>query len=116
MFTPRFSNDTSARDAFKPQFTSTQSVDSPVEEDAPHALGGDLKEPAKDANARDDPKLYYYWVHILELEKEKSHDKQKAAAKDVEKDGKMIDSLREVQCDMIRHVARRTQGFATQGS
>ncbi|KAJ7786002.1 chromatin remodeling complex protein [Mycena metata] len=101
VFPPKYSNDTSARDAHKPNAASS-SV-SPIEdEDPPHVLGGDLKEPAKDANARDDPKLYYYWVHILELEKEKSHDKQKAsAAKNAEKDGKMIDSLREVQCDMM---------------
>ncbi|KAJ6604346.1 chromatin remodeling complex protein [Mycena vulgaris] len=101
VFPPKYSNDTSARDAHKPNAASS-SV-SPIEdEDPPHMLGGDLKEPVKDANARDDPKLYYYWVHILELEKEKSHDKQKAtAAKNAEKDGKMIDSLREVQCDMM---------------
>ncbi|KAJ7666415.1 ATP-utilizing chromatin assembly and remodelling N-terminal-domain-containing protein [Mycena rosella] len=101
VFPPKYSNDTSARDAHKPNAASS-SV-SPIEdEDPPHALGGDLKEPVKDANARDDPKLYYYWVHIIELEKEKSHDKQKAtAAKNAEKDGKMIDSLREVQCDMM---------------
>ncbi|KAJ7783454.1 chromatin remodeling complex protein [Mycena maculata] len=101
VFPPKYSNDTSARDAHKPNAASS-SV-SPIEdEDPPHVLGGDLKEPVKEANARDDPKLYYYWVHILELEKEKSHDKQKAtAAKNAEKDGKMIDSLREVQCDMM---------------
>ncbi|KAJ7462685.1 chromatin remodeling complex protein [Mycena galericulata] len=101
VFPPKYSNDTSARDAYKPNAASS-SV-SPIEdEDPPHVLGGDLKEPVKEANARDDPKLYYYWVHILELEKEKSHDKQKAtAAKNAEKDGKMIDSLREVQCDMM---------------
>ncbi|KAJ7130061.1 chromatin remodeling complex protein [Mycena crocata] len=101
VFPPKYSNDTSARDAHKPNAASS-SV-SPIEdEDPPHALGGDLKEPVKEANARDDPGLYYYWVHILELEKEKSHDKQKAtAAKNAEKDGKMIDSLREVQCDMM---------------
>ncbi|KAJ6574807.1 chromatin remodeling complex protein [Mycena capillaripes] len=102
VFPPKYSNDTSARDAHKPNAAASSSV-SPIEdEDPPHALGGDLKEPVKDANARDDPKMYYYWVHILELEKEKSHDKQKAsAAKNAEKDGKMIDSLREVQCDMM---------------
>ncbi|KAJ7139826.1 ATP-utilizing chromatin assembly and remodelling N-terminal-domain-containing protein [Mycena epipterygia] len=101
VFPPKYSNDTSARDAHKPNAASS-SV-SPIEdEDPPHALGGDLKEPVKDANSRDDPKLYYYWVHIVELEKEKSHDKQKStAAKNAEKDGKMIDSLREVQCDMM---------------
>ncbi|KAJ7102222.1 chromatin remodeling complex protein [Mycena belliarum] len=101
VFPPKYSNDTSARDAFKPNIASSSA--SPVEdEDPPHSLGGDLKEPVKDANARDDPNLYYYWVHIIELEKEKSHDKQKStAAKNAEKDGKMIDSLREVQCDMM---------------
>ncbi|KAJ7630650.1 chromatin remodeling complex protein [Roridomyces roridus] len=103
VFPPKYNNDTEARDAHKPN-TAASSSASPDEneEDPPHNISGDLKEPAKDANAKDDPKLYYYWVHILELEKEKSHDKAKAtAAKNAEKDGKMIDSLREVQCDMM---------------
>ncbi|KAJ6519530.1 chromatin remodeling complex protein [Mycena sanguinolenta] len=100
VFPPKYSNDTSARDAHKPSTNGASSSVLPLEEEAPpHILTGDLKEPAKDANARDDPKLYYYWVHVLELEKDKAHDKQKANA--VDKDGKMIDSLREVQCDMM---------------
>ncbi|KAF7339722.1 Chromatin remodeling complex protein [Mycena sanguinolenta] len=100
VFPPKYSNDTSARDAHKPSTNGASSSVLPLEEEAPpHVLTGDLKEPAKDANARDDPKLYYYWVHVLELEKDKAHDKQKANAAD--KDGKMIDSLREVQCDMM---------------
>ncbi|KAJ7293282.1 chromatin remodeling complex protein [Mycena rebaudengoi] len=101
VFPPKYSDDTSARDAHKPNAASS-SV-SPIEdEDPPHCLSGDLKESVKEVNERDDPRKYYYWVHILELEKEKSHDKQKAtAAKNAEKDGKMIDSLREVQCDMM---------------
>ncbi|KAJ7275336.1 chromatin remodeling complex protein [Mycena haematopus] len=99
VFPPKYSNDTSARDAHKPTNGASSSVASLEDEAPPHVLSGDLKEPAKDANARDDPKLYYYWVHVLELEKDKSHDKQKANA--AEKDGKMIDSLREVQCDMM---------------
>src|SRR5438046_2857012 len=46
-----------------------------------HKIGGDLKIPTKDANAQDDPTGYLYWVCILELEKERSHEKGKAAAK-----------------------------------
>lgn len=67
-------------------------------------IGGDLKIPAKDANAQDDPALYFYWVHILELEKDKSHDKkQGGAAKPTDKDGTMVGSLMEVQCGMMRY-------------
>jgi len=74
-----------------------------LEDDAPHVLGGDLKVPAKDAIAQDNPALYFYWVHILELEKEKSHDKSKGASKSSDKDSKMVGSLMEVQCGMMRY-------------
>ena len=61
-----------------------------------------MKIPVKDANARDDPMLYYYWVHVMELEKDKSHSKDKTAAREAEKDAKLIGSVMEVQCAMMR--------------
>ncbi|KAJ7071546.1 ATP-utilizing chromatin assembly and remodelling N-terminal-domain-containing protein [Mycena amicta] len=99
VFTPKYNQDTTARDTYKPSTPGGKSSEFPEGEDPPHAITGDLKEPAKDANARDDPKLYYYWVHILEFERGKG-DSAKAAAKDSE-NGKMIDSIREVQCEMM---------------
>jgi hypothetical protein len=74
-----------------------------LEDDAPHVIGGDLKIPTKDAIVQDNPALYFYWVHILELEKDKSHDKSKGASKSSDKDGKMVGSLMEVQCGMMRY-------------
>ncbi|KAF7319950.1 hypothetical protein MKEN_00778800 [Mycena kentingensis (nom. inval.)] len=98
VFPPKFASDTAARDAYKPSAAGAKSAEFADNDEAiPHAIEGDLKEDAKEANARDDPKQYYYWVHILEVDRDK--EKSKAAAK--EDNGKMIDSLREVQCEMM---------------
>jgi bromodomain adjacent to zinc finger domain protein 1A len=100
VYPPKYSSDARARDAHK---DSPSSSTSSLEDDAPHILGGDLKIPTKDAIAQDNPALYFYWVHILELEKDKSHDKSKGASKSSDKDGKMVGSLMEVQCGMMRY-------------
>lgn len=101
VYPPKYSSDARARDAHKD--SSSSSTSSSLEDDAPHVIGGDLKIPTKDANVQDNPTLYFYWVHILELEKDKSHDKNKSAARSTEKDGKMVGSLMEVQCGMMRY-------------
>ncbi|KAM6498263.1 chromatin remodeling complex protein [Amanita muscaria] len=98
VYPPKYSSDEKARDAHKdPSSSSASSLDDEV----PHVIGGDLKIPIKDANARDDPMLYYYWVHLLELEKDKSHSKDKTAAREAEKDVRLLGSVMEVQCDMM---------------
>ncbi|KAF8898556.1 chromatin remodeling complex protein [Infundibulicybe gibba] len=97
VYPPKYSADPTARDAHKDEASSSAST---LDEEAPHSIGGDLKVQAKDAIARDDPSLYYYWVHILELEKDKSHDK-KQSTKSADVDGKMIGSLMEVRCGMM---------------
>ncbi|KAF9458184.1 chromatin remodeling complex protein [Collybia nuda] len=99
VYPPKYSSDARARDAHKDSASSSTS--SSLEDDAPHIIGGDLKVPTKDANVQDNPTLYFYWVHILELEKDKSHDKNKNATRTTEKDGKMVGSLMEVQCGMM---------------
>lgn len=99
VYPPKYSSDEKARDAHKDPSSSSASS---LEDEALHVIGGDLKIPVKDANARDDPMLYYYWVHILELEKDKSHSKDKTAAREAEKDAKLIGSVMEVQCPMMR--------------
>ena len=66
-----------------------------------HKIGGDLKMPAKEALARDDPLKYLYKVQILEEQHERSHDKGKAAVKDK---AKWTGSLMDVQCSAMRFV------------
>ena len=64
-----------------------------------HQLEGDLKVPAKEANAKDDPAKYFYKVQILEEQNEKSHEKSKIPAKER---AKYNGSLMEVQCQVMR--------------
>jgi hypothetical protein len=64
-----------------------------------HNLSGDLKIPAKDVNAKDDPAKYFYKVQILEEQNDKSHEKSKTTAKDR---AKWNGSLMEVQCNVMR--------------
>jgi bromodomain adjacent to zinc finger domain protein 1A len=72
------------------------------DDEAPvHPVSGDLKIPAKDLNAKDDPTKYFYWVRVQEPEKEKSHEK-KSAAKAAGKGGELSGSLMEVQCNVMR--------------
>jgi hypothetical protein len=68
----------------------------------PHKIGGDLKVPTKDAHAKDDPTKYYYAVQILELEREKSHEKNKSA-KVAGKESNQTGSTMEVQCSVMRY-------------
>lgn len=97
VYPPKYSSDMGARDAHKESSSSSTST---LEDDVPHIIGGDLKIPTKDALAQDSPNLYFYWVHILELEKDKSHEKKQATPKNADKDGK-VGSLMEVQCGMM---------------
>jgi len=96
VYPPKYSTDAQARDAHK----GTSSTGSPLDDEKPHNIEGDLKIPVKDVNSKDDPNLYYYWVHILEMERDKN-DKNKAAKS--EESAKMIGSLMEVQCGRMRY-------------
>ncbi|THU94815.1 chromatin remodeling complex protein [Dendrothele bispora CBS 962.96] len=91
VYPPKYSTDPQARDAHK----GTSSSRSTIDDEKSHNIEGDLKIPVKDVNAKDDPNLYYYWVHILEMERDKN-DKNKAAKS--EESAQMIGSLMEVQC------------------
>jgi bromodomain adjacent to zinc finger domain protein 1A len=72
------------------------------ERDLPiHPIGGDLKIPAKETAAKDDPTRYYYWVEVLEPEKERSHEKGKLAVKYSVK-GELSGSFMEVRCGVMR--------------
>lgn len=96
VYPPRFSSDQQARDAFKDTDPSDQTLD----EEQSHLVGSDLSIPIQDANTQDSPELYYYWVHIRELEKDKG-EKAKAS-KTIEKDTKVIGSVMECQCNTLR--------------
>ncbi|KAG9314516.1 chromatin remodeling complex protein [Chiua virens] len=63
-----------------------------------HKIGGDLKIPAKEAQAKDDPLQYTYHVQILEEPHDKSHEKGKSAPKDK---GQWSGRLVEVQCNIM---------------
>ncbi|KJA26175.1 hypothetical protein HYPSUDRAFT_133617 [Hypholoma sublateritium FD-334 SS-4] len=96
VYPPKYNADPKARDAHMDASSS-----SALDEDPPHVIGGDLKVPSKDAFANDDPTLYYYWVHLTELERDKSHEKGKSSAKVTDQDKRLVGSLIEVQCGMM---------------
>lgn len=118
VFPPKVSTDVVAPTAVSPSkqastSTSPTSDLSPMSEDEPHnihKLGGDLKVPAKDVNAKDDPAKYFYKVQILEEQNEKSHEKSKTTAKDR---AKWSGSLMEVQCSVMRYDILDFSLFAT---
>ena len=68
----------------------------------PHVIGGDLNVHASQAQIQDNPTLYYYWVFLTELERDKSHEKGKSSVKITENDKKLVGSLIEVHCGMMR--------------
>ena len=68
-------------------------------------IAGDLKIPVKEVNAMDDPTKYYYGVQLLELEKDKGHDKSRSASKSAVKEGERTGSITEVQCHAMRYVS-----------
>jgi bromodomain adjacent to zinc finger domain protein 1A len=81
--------------------TSTKPYSQPtVDLKTLHNVMGDLKVPAKEAMANDDPAKYTYKIQIIEEEKEKS-DKNKAHAKDASK-SKWNGSLMDVQPSSMR--------------
>ncbi|KAJ3758377.1 chromatin remodeling complex protein [Lentinula raphanica] len=96
VYPPKYSTDVAARDANKPDAEGAeQGAPRPIDIEEPHQIYGDLKTPVKEVNARDDPFLYYYWVLLTDLERDKS-DKNKSGKPS---DGsEMVGSLMEVQC------------------
>lgn len=99
VYPPKYNDDPKARDAhMDPTATST------LDDDPPHVIGSDLKIPITESIARDDPALYYYWVYLTELERDKSHEKGKSTSKPTENDKKLVGSLIEVTCKKMRHV------------
>ncbi|KIK71184.1 hypothetical protein GYMLUDRAFT_33320 [Collybiopsis luxurians FD-317 M1] len=97
VYPPKYSYDVAARDANKPDAEKAfdESSSRPIDNEEPHQIFGNLNIPVKEVNARDDPFLYYYWVYITELERDKG-DKGKSTKTPDGTD--MVGSLMEVQC------------------
>ncbi|ESK98367.1 ddt domain protein [Moniliophthora roreri MCA 2997] len=91
VYPPKYHHDSKARD----QYLQEQEKDEVV-----HAIDGDLKIPIKDVVARDDPHMYYYWVQILEPEKDRNDKAKGGTTKQPETkdDTTVVGSLMEVQC------------------
>lgn len=99
VYPPKYNADPKARDAHIDPSSSSN-----LDEDPPHIIGGDLKTPNQEAIAKDNPALYYYWVYLTELERDKSHEKGKATTKITDNDKKLVGSLIEVTCKMMKYV------------
>lgn len=99
VYPPKYSFDVKARDAHKDTPSSSHLS---LANDPPHVIGGDLRIPTKEATAKDNPSMYYYWVHVTELEKDKSHEKGKSSVKNNDKESNLVGSLIEVQCGIMR--------------
>jgi len=70
-----------------------------------HVVGSNLGIPLTDANQRDDPELYYYWIYILEFEKEKGEKGKKEVMPQV------IGSTMECHCRIMRYLCQSPQHF-----
>ena len=98
VFPPKYSSNVDARDAIGKGEASSSALE---EEGPPHTIGGDLSIPVKDSVAKDDPCSYFYWVTLLELERDPNNRRSKAPPP--QKDDQMIGSVMEVQCGMMRY-------------
>ncbi|KAI5835871.1 hypothetical protein K523DRAFT_359692 [Schizophyllum commune Tattone D] len=96
VFPPKYSSNVDARDAIGKGEASSSALE---EEGPPHTIGGDLSIPVKDSVAKDDPCSYFYWVTLLELERDPNNRRSKAPPP--QKDDQMIGSVMEVQCGMM---------------
>lgn len=86
-------------DTEKQASTSTSPpVCTPEESTQIHKIGGDLKIPAKEALALDDPLKYLYKVQILEEQHDRSHEKGKLSLKEKVK---WSGSVMDVQCTVM---------------
>ncbi|KAI0053291.1 chromatin remodeling complex protein [Auriscalpium vulgare] len=97
VFPPRV-NSSMAVDDHRP-VASTSALPPPNASRPVHMIGGDLKVPAKEVNAADDPVKYLYKVQILEEEKSDGRDKHPASAKELR--AKWSGSLMDVQCAVM---------------
>lgn len=75
-----------------------------------HKIGGDLKIPAKESVARDDPLRYSYKVQILDEQHDRSHEKGKLSLKEKVK---WSGSLMDVQCTAMRCVSVAFTSYAS---
>lgn len=88
VYPPRFNSDEQRRDAYEDP--SLNRLDEET-----HVLGADLNIPLAESNQKDDPELYYYWIYILEFEKEKGEKGKKEIVP------KVIGSTMECHCGIM---------------
>lgn len=93
VYPPRFKSDEQRKDTYD------ESSLNHMDEEA-HVIGSDLGIPLPDANQRDDPELYYYWIYILEFEKEKGEKGKKEVMPQV------IGSTMECHCRIMRYLCQ----------
>ena len=93
VYPPKYNADPKARDAHMDNPSSSS-----LDDDPPHLVGCDLKISNEEAIVNDNPALYYYWVYLTELERDKSHEKAKTSMNDKP----LVGSLIEVSCKTMR--------------
>ncbi|TRM65788.1 ATP-utilizing chromatin assembly and remodelling N-terminal-domain-containing protein [Schizophyllum amplum] len=96
VFPPKYSSNVEARDHLGKADASSSTLE---EEGPPHLIGGDLSIPVNQTLAKDDPCSYFYWVTLLELERDPNS--RRAKAPPPPKDDQMLGSVMEVQCGMM---------------
>lgn len=91
---------------YPPKFSEVEDRDkfqdhnlSDLDDENPHSAGGDLRISLQESIELDGPERYFYWVKLLEVEKDKGHEKGKGKSDRV--DGKLVGSLVEVQSPMM---------------
>ena len=100
VFLPRFNVKVNGESTDSAPVASTSSIPHPNDQCTPHQIHGDLKIPAKEVNAGDDPVQYLYKVQILEEEKPEGRDKHTASTKEAR--AKWNGSIMEVRCNVMR--------------
>ena len=100
VFLPRLSVKVNGESTDAAPVASTSSSPHANDQHNPHQIHGDLKIPAKEVNAADDPGKYLYKVQILEEEKPEGRDKHTASTKEAR--AKWTGSIMEVRCNVMR--------------
>jgi hypothetical protein len=103
VFLPRLNVRVNGESTDAAPVASTSSSPHANDQRAPHQIHGDLKIPAKEVNAADDPGKYLYKVQILEEEKPEGRDKHTASTKEAR--AKWNGSIMEVRCNVMRWVS-----------
>ncbi|KAF8271339.1 chromatin remodeling complex protein [Lactarius quietus] len=99
VFLPRLNAQVNGESTDAAPVASTSSSPHANDQHTPHQIHGDLKIPAKEVNAGDEPGKYLYKVQILEEEKPEGRDKHTASTKEAR--AKWNGSIMEVRCNVM---------------